>query len=229
MKSRRNYYRVLQVQPDAPFEVIRASYRTLMKELRQHPDLGGEHWNANVLNEAYEVLSDPIQRATYNIKLYEFYTKEPFPSKESNKTPLIRVFCPFCKRPMKRKANPGDTCYTCSCPLESKSDEELEQKCRRSVQRIKKSGRIRYYAYWPQKGFEADIIDLSPKGMRFHGKKALPEDLVIKISGSLLKAIAKVINCRPEKIKGKNLYSIGVQFQTVTFSVSSGSFISTAA
>ncbi len=229
MKSRRNYYRVLQVQPDAPFEIIRASYRTLMKELRQHPDLGGEHWNAEVLNEAYENLRDPIQRAVYDIKLYEFYTKQPFSSKEPDKTPLIRVFCPFCKRPMSRKANPGDTCFTCSCPLESGDEEELEQKCRRFVARIKKSGQIRYYPYWPQKGYEAEIIDLSPKGMRFRGKKALPKDFTIKISGPLLKAIAEVVDCHPKKINGKTIYSIGVKFQTVTFAAKSGSFISASA
>ena len=40
MENRRNYYRILQVQPDAPVEVIKASYRALMRELRLHPDLG---------------------------------------------------------------------------------------------------------------------------------------------------------------------------------------------
>jgi hypothetical protein len=39
-QNRRNYYRILHVQPDAPMEVIRASYRTLMQKLRFHPDLG---------------------------------------------------------------------------------------------------------------------------------------------------------------------------------------------
>ena len=46
VNNRRNHYRMLFVQPDAPFEVIRANYRTLMGKLKLHPDLGGEHWNA---------------------------------------------------------------------------------------------------------------------------------------------------------------------------------------
>ena len=58
MKNRRNYYRVLQVQPDAPAEVIKASYRTLMQKLKHHPDLGGDQWNASIINQAYSVLSD---------------------------------------------------------------------------------------------------------------------------------------------------------------------------
>jgi curved DNA-binding protein CbpA len=69
MKNKRNYYRVLQVQHDAPFEIIRASYRTLMKELKCHPDLGGEHFNAYLINEAYETLSNSVKRAEYDKKL----------------------------------------------------------------------------------------------------------------------------------------------------------------
>ena len=49
---RRNHYRVLHVQPDAPLEVIRSSYRTLLGRLRQHPDLGGTHAQAVLINQA---------------------------------------------------------------------------------------------------------------------------------------------------------------------------------
>ncbi len=69
MKNKRNYYRLLQVQPDAPYEIIRASYRTLMRELKCHPDLGGENFNAYLINEAYETLSDSVKRAEYDKKL----------------------------------------------------------------------------------------------------------------------------------------------------------------
>ena len=66
MHNRRNFYRVLQVQPDAPHEIIKASYRTLMQKLKAHPDLGGDQWNAAVINEAYAVLSNPGKRAKYD-------------------------------------------------------------------------------------------------------------------------------------------------------------------
>jgi len=66
VKNKRNYYRILFVQPDAPVEVIRASYRTLMQKLKQHPDLGGEHWNASVINEAHNVLSNKEKRRVYD-------------------------------------------------------------------------------------------------------------------------------------------------------------------
>lgn len=47
------------MQAEAPLEVIKASYRTLMGPLRHHPDRGGEHEAAALLNEVYAVLSDP--------------------------------------------------------------------------------------------------------------------------------------------------------------------------
>ena len=66
MHNRRNLYRVLQVQPDAPDEIIKSSYRTLMQKLGAHPDLGGDQWNAALINDAYSILSNPEKRAQYD-------------------------------------------------------------------------------------------------------------------------------------------------------------------
>ena len=43
--NRRNYYRILHVQMDAPTEIIKASYRTCMQKLREAtlPDLPMAH------------------------------------------------------------------------------------------------------------------------------------------------------------------------------------------
>lgn len=69
MKNKRNYYRILHVQPDAPVELIKMSYRTIMQKLKKHPDLGGDEWDASVINEAYAVLSDKRLRAAYDARL----------------------------------------------------------------------------------------------------------------------------------------------------------------
>ena len=69
MKNKRNYYRILHVQPDAPVELIKMSYRTIMQKLKKHPDLGGDEWDASVINEAYAVLSDVKLRAAYDARL----------------------------------------------------------------------------------------------------------------------------------------------------------------
>ncbi len=228
MKNRRNYYRILQVQPDAPLEVIRACYHTLMHKLKQHPDLGGEHWNAAILNEAYETLSNRNKRAEYDKKLFEHYVKKPFPKKSSKKKPFISIFCPFCKRPLARKARTGESCPTCRSPLQSNNDEKvLNRDYHRSVDRIKKSENLQYYSSWPQKGQEGKIIDLSPKGIRFLCTEELKQKLIIKISSPLLKAIAKVINMQKKELNGKTFYAVGAQFLTVTFVNPKGSFFST--
>lgn len=67
--NRRNHYRVLHVQPEAPLEVIKASYRAMMMRMKLHPDLGGDHDTAAIVNEAYAVLSDPQRRAEYDRQL----------------------------------------------------------------------------------------------------------------------------------------------------------------
>ncbi|MCH7754716.1 J domain-containing protein [candidate division KSB1 bacterium] len=229
MINRRNYYRLLQVQPDAPFEVIRASYRALLKELKVHPDLGGDHWNAKVLNEAYSTLSDRYRRSAYDKKLYEKYTKKPFRESTDQRMSFVTFFCPFCKRLLACQANPNERCATCRSPLKSFDEEELQQSCRRTIARRKKSGKINYFTTWPQKGQPAEIIDISPAGMRFRCGEKLNSKSVIKISGSYLKAIAEVKHSYKLFFKGKTIYTVGVHFCSVTFSNQSGAFYSATA
>jgi DnaJ domain len=64
--ERRNLYRVLHVQPEAPTEIIKACYRTLMSSLRAHPDLGGDPARAATINQAYDVLMDADKRRLYD-------------------------------------------------------------------------------------------------------------------------------------------------------------------
>ena len=55
--NQRNYYRILQVQPDAPIATITASYQALRKNSSQETAL---------LDEAYRVLSNPDARKQYD-------------------------------------------------------------------------------------------------------------------------------------------------------------------
>ena len=65
-KHSQHYYRLLHVQPDAPTEAIKASYRTLLRTLKHHPDLGSDALDAALINEAYAVLSNPEKRKRYD-------------------------------------------------------------------------------------------------------------------------------------------------------------------
>jgi DnaJ domain len=61
-----DYYEILQVHPRASQEMIKKAYRTLMGEMRGHPDLGGDVEHAKLINEAYTVLGDPGLRRAYD-------------------------------------------------------------------------------------------------------------------------------------------------------------------
>jgi len=229
MKNRRNYYRVLQVQPDAPLEVIRASYKALMRDLKQHPDLGGDLWNAQVLNEAYATLSDRQKRQTYDKKLYERYTRQPFRDPVTNAPPLITMFCSFCKRPMAREAKPLESCPTCKSPLRSQNSTDLENECRRTLPRIKKSAKFNFYTTWPQKGMDAELVDISKHGLRFYTNEIIAPGKLIKISSGYLRGVAKIKNTHRVHKKGSALYSVGAEFVSVTFGESRGGFYSSTA
>ena len=63
-----DYYRTLQVQPDAHHMVIRAAYYQLSK--LQHPDVSSEQDDSNadiqLIERAYQTLKDPHARANYD-------------------------------------------------------------------------------------------------------------------------------------------------------------------
>jgi len=60
----RDHYEVLQVNPRADQEVIRAAYRVLAR--KYHPDHGGDNKLMIELNDAWDVLGDPERRAAYD-------------------------------------------------------------------------------------------------------------------------------------------------------------------
>ena len=226
MKNRRNYYRILQVQPDAPTEIIRASYRTMMRELKKHLDLGGSIWDAEVLNEAYETLSNPQRRAAYDEELFLKYTKQ---TGAYNKKSITPVFCPICKRPLSRKARPGELCATCQTPLQAKDPPSAAKINPRSIERIKKSGWIRYYTTWPGKAEQGRMTDFSPKGMRFICNEPLAPQTVLKISSDLFEASGTVTNSSEEIFEGRKCFAIGICFLAIRFEESRGTFFSTSA
>ncbi len=68
MKSEPDYYTILQVDPCAEPEVIKAAYRRLAA--KHHPDVDpspGAMERMKLLNAAYEVLSDPVKRREHDM------------------------------------------------------------------------------------------------------------------------------------------------------------------
>ena len=67
----RDYYEILQVHPEASFETIGKCYRIQIK--KNHPDIN-KAFDARektiLINQAYEVLSDPVKREQYNLEYF---------------------------------------------------------------------------------------------------------------------------------------------------------------
>ena len=59
-----DHYEVLGVSAQAPDDVIRAAYKARIRQT--HPDSGGQPGEAQQVNEAYAILSDPARRALYD-------------------------------------------------------------------------------------------------------------------------------------------------------------------
>jgi curved DNA-binding protein CbpA len=226
MKNRRNYYRVLQVQPDAPPEIIHASYRTMMRELKCHPDLGGATLDASLLNEAYKTLSDPLRRAAYDKELFLKYSKQ---ARHCVKQSLTPVFCPVCRRPLSRKPQPGEVCLTCRTPLQSDTPGTQERVNKRSLDRTKISDQIIYYSNWPGEAEQGRMLDFSPEGMRFVCGKKIALQTVLKISSRLLEASGTVTNLSEEIRNGEKCFVVGVCFLAIHFKKPQGTFLSTSA
>ena len=199
MENRRNYYRILQVQCDAPLEIIHASYRTIMRELKQHPDLGGDQWNACIINEAYETLRDSVRRAEYDRKYFNHYSKSPLPEKK------------------------GDT----SRNLKSDNNEKASHgRYHRSINRVKINDAELHYFARPHNVGEAKILDLSTEGIRFICSDKLPEGSTINIECPLFKAEAEVVNSKINLLTDEPVYSVGARFLSVNFKSPRGSFYS---
>lgn len=71
MPQTTDYYKTLGVSRDASADEIKKAFRKLARE--HHPDAGGDEAKFKDINEAYEVLSDPEKRKTYD----QFGTANP--------------------------------------------------------------------------------------------------------------------------------------------------------
>ena len=102
-----SYYELLQVQPTADVEVIRAAYRSLAR--RYHPDQNpspSAEATTKRLNEAWEVLSDPERRAEYDRTFAAGSTSRPtWPPRPQNQ-PTQETPPPRPPRQPKEQARP---------------------------------------------------------------------------------------------------------------------------
>jgi curved DNA-binding protein CbpA len=80
------YYEVLGVKPNDSIDIIKKEYRARVK--KNHPDVQqSEEWKerateyVKMLNEAYEVLTDPGKKAEYDLLINQVYREPAYNSK----------------------------------------------------------------------------------------------------------------------------------------------------
>jgi len=244
--NRRNCYRLLHVQQDAPLEIIKASYRTLMQKLRQHPDLGGDDYNAALLNEAYAVLTNSANRKIYDrqsglnranrkskrsearTKIVDFYENDPEKdSKKDHPESNRQRKCIFCKLtlPIESQNHSESSCPHCHSPLKSTATPDLDSVCKRVLQRTNYHTPLEFLVDWPQaRPYVGTIHDLSPIGMGFSSIHRLSLDQLISVSCAGLQAVARVTHCQPGSYR--NRFDTGIQFITLQISQPQGRFVS---
>lgn len=249
MNNRRNYYRILHVQPEAPVEIIKASYRSLMTKLKAHPDLGGDHASAVLINQAYAVLSDPQKRRKYDEMMYssnpQFFRRPVFSSdfQQSGSSTSGRNFthrdnkdkprsasyqterkCLFCNAALTITA--FKSCSNCESPLTPLQTAQNNRRCeligRRTVPRIAKAGTLTIYPSWPHSGYPGRLRDLSTLGLSMVMECALKTGQIIKFDADFLKGVARVVTVRAFG----SAFSVHAVFMTAEFVTKSGVFVS---
>lgn len=215
--NRRNHYRILHVQPEAPAEVIKASYRTMMTRMRMHPDLGGRHEDAALINEAYAVLSDPARRAEYDRQLRLHSRPELMrqgaaqpsaaaPAAAPSSGPCTvrpggRLVCAFCAADNPASAAHPPLCGHCGAPLSPvrvlampnfRGSGGLNR--RGSVRRNRDHEAVAYWGH-PVQRHRVRWRDLSASGLSVWSVSALAIGERLHLMDQDLQVVAEVVGC----------------------------------
>jgi curved DNA-binding protein CbpA len=221
-EERRNLYRILHVQPEAPLEVIRASYRTLMSTLRAHPDLGGDPDAAARINAAYAVLTDPARRLVYDRLMRRPLGKaapQPVPPAADQgpaaaappspvKPPLAASdpaawladrACPFCQRRLPASVHLDTRCSHCDSPLFRRPDVDRGELFgrRRSPRNARPTPATLRLPGLPG-DHVARLRDLSLSGLCVLSTVQAPERSALRVMTGSFDAVAVVVGCRPQ-------------------------------
>lgn len=252
MDNRRNYYRVLHVQRDAPLEIIKTSYRTLMQRMKMHPDLGGDHDDAQLINLAYATLSDPARRADYDAGLNASFdamrtasrhdgTAETAVDSAPRGTPRQararreaepKPQCAFCDAPVPpRAAEEGMSCADCDSPLRpAVRQQPASAAAERAIERMpSKLPAVIQLRPGNSNAYDAEVMDLSPSGIRVRANVIVPIGATIRVHCGACRGVGRVRSCGSDAADPLHQRQIGIEFITVEFRAQAGCFVSVEA
>ncbi len=223
--NRRNPYRLLHVQPDAPTEVIRAAYRALIAV--HHPDAGGDAYHAMLLSDAYALLSDPAKRAAFDTRRASRATARQHPSSlvpVELVAPPARV-CPMCRLGLPVRIGRDTRCTRCRAPLAPAlaADARAMPLDRRSVPRVSKADWAIMHGDWQAEAVDVRLRDLSLDGISMYSGLALPRQHVVRVISTSFDVVAIVVACR----RVDRVFTVHAQLLTALFARSTGGLVST--
>ncbi|MBS1213452.1 MAG: hypothetical protein H6R26_2069 [Proteobacteria bacterium] len=235
-RERRNYYRILHVQPEAPHEVIVASYRSLMSKLRHHPDLGGDHESAAKINEAYAVLSDPEKRRAYDRarqgKQRSHSARSTTPSAAASSraskaydatTPTAA--CPFCAAIVPGVIEVDSRCAHCDSPLvpiANRLSSRNELLGRRTGTRVGKVDAAIIHLNPGKPASAARLRDLSATGISVFTAAPVNAGRVVRIVTNEIDVVASVVKVRTKD----RIHIVHARLLTACFLNQAGVFVS---
>ncbi len=249
--NRRNHYRVLHVQPDAPAEVIKASWRTLMLALRQHPDLGGSHEQAVIVNQAWGVLGDVDQRAAYDEALrsqaaqsgltglageggHAVAAGPPGAAARAGATYAANAHgspeypCAFCRQASAGLIRADSRCGHCQSPLARLPDPARgghELLGRRGAVRRDQSHVAVVHLGWPSQPLPVRWRDLSLTGLSFYAPQKVEAGARLRLIDSAIEGVVEVVGCRAQG----RVHTLHARWLTGMLLQSTGVFVSAQA
>ena len=208
-----------------------------MQRLKMHPDLGGDHWQASLINEAFATLSNPQKRAAYDrdMRSRPDVTEQPAPQaaavhETTGGNMAAKGHCAFCGTPHRAEVGSEDSCQLCLSPLFMPVDAHNGSSLTRLIKRMPRSFPLTLFQGWPNSVVIAgQTTDLSPAGLCFLGQEDLPPGKIVKIDSALCAAVAQIRHCTAHARPDQGKWEIGVKFITLRFNVSQGNFVSTVA
>jgi hypothetical protein len=239
MSDDRDYYRILRVSPHAPAAIVHTAYRTLRQRLQMLSESGADTTTDEVLlAEAYSVLANPERRAAYDLARTLAASPDDLTATavlDPDAERFAAHRCLFCGSPhgIERALNRDDDCGVCGSPLFPADRHRLEYSGQRMLKRIPKRRTLDLYVSWPQgEPFTAEMRDLSLNGMLIAARAPLQLNQIVKIDCPTCASVARVAHCTLERSGIPGLpegWLVGLEFLTLRFSSSRGSFVSARA
>lgn len=229
-----DYYELFGVERDAPLVDIRKSYRHLMQQAGNHPDLGGDTRTAAMINRAYAVLRDPDQRRFYDARL-DILSRiaggiDMPEAPQAKPGPLDpKSHCLFCEQPHGHVLDDADDlcCENCGSPLRLVDRTRIDPDDKRAVRRLGRKLNVLVYAHWEQeKGVAARTVNISPHGLQLTTRLELSPGQRIRVAGQVLEAVGTVTHCARRSEGWRNLTVAGVSFLTLRILRPVGAFVS---